>query len=134
MVVHGLVQTCYDPLSYGTHDWQELSNTYYQVTLARTRLQHSLLLHYLPLYFPEFGRYWYSTQSEWLIRFLIRFPVPSSVRALTRDDFIKEAWDIVGKKWDKRAKLEEIYNLAGSSIGLPVHLNSRAVETFRLQP
>jgi transposase len=133
MLAHGLVQTYHDPLFHGTHDWQELSNTYYQVTLARTRLQHSLLLHYLPLYFPEFGRYWYSTRSEWFIRFLVRFPIPSAVRALTRDDFIHEAWDIVGKKWDKRAKLEEIYELAACSIGLPVELHSPAVETFRLQ-
>jgi hypothetical protein len=101
--------------------------------LARTRLQHGLLLHYIPLYFPEFGRYWYSTRSEWFIRFLIRFPVPSAVRALSRDAFIAEAWDIVGKKWDKRAKLEEIYELARCSIGLPVALDSPAVETFRLQ-
>jgi transposase len=34
---------------------------------------------------------------------------------------------------DKRAKLEEIYDLAGESIGIPVALDSAAVETFRLQ-
>jgi hypothetical protein len=133
MLTHGLVQTCHDPLFHGIHDWQELSNTRYQVTLARTRLQHSLLLHYLPLYSPEFDRYWYSTRSDWFIRFLIRFPLPRAVRAPTRDEIIREAWDIVGKKWDKRAKLEEIYDLAAYSIGLPVELNSPAVETFRLQ-
>jgi transposase len=133
MLAHGLVQIYHDPLFHGNHDLQELSNTYYQVTLARTRLQHGLLLHYIPLYFPEFGRYWYSTRSEWFIRFLIRFPLPSAVRAMSRDAFIAEAWDIVGKKWDKRAKLEEIYELAACSIGLPVALDSPAVETFRLQ-
>lgn len=71
MLTHGLVQIYHDPLFHGDHDLQELSNTYYQVTLARTRLQHGLLLHYIPLYFPEFGRYWYSTRSEWFIRFLL---------------------------------------------------------------
>ena len=79
MLEHGLVQIYYDPLFQGTHDVQELSNTYYQVTLARMRLQHSLLTHHLPLYFPEFARYWYSTRSEWFIRFLIRFPIPSAI-------------------------------------------------------
>ena len=44
MLEHGLVQTYYDPLWQGTHDWQELANTYFQITLTRTRLQHSLLL------------------------------------------------------------------------------------------
>jgi hypothetical protein len=32
-----------------------LSKTYYHITLSRTRLQHSILTHYLPLYFPANG-------------------------------------------------------------------------------
>lgn len=133
MLEQGLVQTYYDPLFHGTHDWQELSNTYYQVTLARTRLQHSLLTHHLPLYFPEFARYWYSTRSEWFIRFLIRFPIPSAIRKLTRECFVDEAWELVGRKCAKQAKLEEIYEVAAASIGLPVDLDSPAIEAFRLQ-
>lgn len=133
MMAQGMVQVYWDPLYSGSHDWQELSNTYFQVTLARTRLQHSLLLHHLPLYFPEFTRYWNSTRSEWFIRFLQRFPTPASIRALDRETFIAEAWDLVGRKASKRAKLEEMYGLASESIGLPVQLDSVAVETFRLQ-
>jgi transposase len=133
MMEQGMVQVYWDPLFSGSHDWQELSNTYFQITLARTRLQHSLLLHHLPLYFPEFTRYWYSTRSEWFIRFLLRFPTPAAVRALDRESFIAEAWDLVGRKVSKRAKLEEIYTLAGESIGLPVALDSPAMEAFRLQ-
>src|SRR5918993_238058 len=34
MLAHGMVQTYYDPLAAGTHDLQELSNTYFQLTLA----------------------------------------------------------------------------------------------------
>jgi len=104
MMAQGLVQVYWDPLFAGSHDWQELSNTYFQITLARTRLQHSLLLHHLPIYFPEFTRYWYSTRSEWFIRFLLRFPTPAAVRALDHDSFIAEAWDLVGRKVSKRAK------------------------------
>jgi transposase len=133
MMEQGLVQVYWDPLFSGSHDWQELSNTYFQVTLARTRLQHSLLLHHLPLYFPEFTRYWHSTRSEWFIRFLLRFPTPASIRALDRDTFIAEAWDLVGRKVSKRAKLQEMYDLASESIGLPVALESPAIEAFRLQ-
>jgi len=98
MLEQGLVQTYYDPLWQGTHDWQELSNTYFQITLARTRLQHSLLLHHLPLYFPEFLRYWQSTRSAWFVRFLLRFPTPAAIRQLDRESFIAEAWDLVGRK------------------------------------
>jgi transposase len=133
MMAQGFVQVYYDPLFSGSHNWQELSNTYFQITLARTRLQHSLLSHHLPLYFPEFTRYWLSTRSEWFIRFLIRFPIPAAIRALDREDFIAEAWDLIGRKVSKRAKLEEMYTMAGESIGLPVVLDSPAIETFRLQ-
>jgi transposase len=133
MMQQGMVQIYWDPLVSGAHDWQELSNTYFHITLARTRLQHSLLLHYLPLYFPEFTRYWYSTRSTWFIHFLERFPIPAAIRALDRETFIAEAWKVAGRKVDKRAKLEEIYELAGESIGLPVAVDSPAVETFRLQ-
>jgi len=133
MMTQGMVQVYWDPLFSGSHDWQELSNTYFQITLARTRLQHSLLLHHLPLYFPEFTRYWNSTRSEWFIRFLHRFPTPASIRSLDREAFIAEAWDLVGRKVSKRAKLEEIYTLASESIGLPISLDSLAIETYRLQ-
>lgn len=133
MMAQGLVQVYWDPLFSGSHDWQELSNTYCHITLTRTRLQHCLLLHHMPLYFPEFTRYWYSTRSEWFIRFLLRFPTPAAVRQLDRESFIAEAWNLVGRKVSKRAKLEEIYTLAQESIGLPVALDSPAIETFRLQ-
>lgn len=133
MMAQGLVQIYWDPLFSGSHDWQELSNTYFHITLARTRLQHTLLLHHMPLYFPEFTRYWYSTRSEWFVRFLLRFPTPVAIRALDREAFIAEAWDLVGRKVSKRAKLEEMYALASDSIGLPVALDSPAIETFRLQ-
>jgi hypothetical protein len=35
----------YDPMQAGIHDLQELSKTYMQVSLARTRLHHSLFTH-----------------------------------------------------------------------------------------
>ena len=133
MLEQGLVQRYYDPLRQGTHDWQELSGTYFQVTLARTRLQHSLLLHYLPLYWPEFARYWNSTRAAWFIRFLQRFPTPAAVRLLTREEFVAAAGELVGRKVHKQAFLHEVYALAQSSIGLPVALDSPAIAAFRLQ-
>ena len=37
MMQQGLVQVYWDPLISGAHDWQELSNTYFHITLVRTR-------------------------------------------------------------------------------------------------
>lgn len=133
MLSQGMVQTYYDPLVNGTNDIQELANTYYQITLARMRLQHSLLMHYIPLYFPEFGRYWVSTRAAWFVRFLHRFPTAASVRALTLEDFTAEAWELVGRKVEKRKKLAEMYAMAAETIALPVPVDSPAIEMFRIQ-
>lgn len=43
----GVTQRYYDPLVNHTHDFQELSLTYAQVSLEKTRMQHRLLTHYL---------------------------------------------------------------------------------------
>jgi len=133
MLTQNMVQTYYDPLLAGTHDLQELSNTYFQITLARMRLQHSLMLHHLPLYFPEFARYWNSTRSQWFIRFLLRFPTAQSIRMLDFESFSREAWDLIDRKVEKRRWLAETYAMAAESIGLPVSLESMAIRMFRLQ-
>ncbi len=123
----------YDPIVTGSHDLQEISKTYTQVTLAKTRLQHSILTHFLPLYWPEFGRYWHSSRANWFASFLLRFPVPELVRRVDRKTFIQEAGELVGRKVNKRAKLEEIYQLAHETIALPIAPESFAVQAFRLQ-
>jgi transposase len=133
MLAQNMVQTYYDPLLAGTHDLQELSNTYFQITLGRMRLQHSLMLHHLPLYFPEFARYWNSTRSQWFIRFLLRFPTAQSIRMLDLESFSREAWDLIGRKVEKRRWLAETYAMAAESIGLPVSVDSLAIRMFRLQ-
>jgi transposase len=133
LLKQGKVLRYYDPVVEGIHEVQELSKTYVQVTLARTRLQHSILTHFLPLYWPEFGRYWHSSRADWFVSFLHTFPVPEAVRRLDQETFVKEAWSVVGRKVNKRATLEEIYELAGETIALPLAPESFAVRTFRLQ-
>lgn len=123
----------HDPMVAEIHDVQEISKTYTQVTLARTRLQHSILTHFLPLYWPEFGRYWHSSRGTWFASLLHRFPVPAAVRRVEREQFIQEALEVVGRKGHKRAKFEEIYELADETIALPISPDSLAVQTFRLQ-
>ena len=133
LLKQGIVQHYHDPLLAGDHDLQELSKTYQQITLARKRLADSLLNHYLPLYFPEMARYWESTRVAWFVAFLTQFPTPGAICALSREAFVAAAEPLVGRKVHKRAKLEELYELAHRSIGLPVLLDSPAIETFRLQ-
>jgi transposase len=133
LLKHGMVQHYHDPLLAGDHDLQELAKTYHQIALARKRLADSLLNHYLPLYFPEMGRYWESTRVEWFVEFLEKFPTPDAVRALPKEEFVRAAWSVVGRKVNKRAKLEDLYELAHRSIALPIAVDSVAVETFRLQ-
>lgn len=132
MLRRGAVQLYVDPMLAGTHDLQELAKTYYQVSRARTKVQHSLINHSLPLYFPEMHRYWNTTRNEWFVRFLLQFPTPAHVRALTCAQFVEAAWEVVGRKVDKRAKLEEIWEMAGSTAALPHAPDSLAVETFRI--
>jgi len=133
LLKQGLTQHYHDPLIQGIHDWQELAKTYLQVSRTRTRLQHSLLTHYLALYFPEIERFWCTTRNQWFIAFLLRFPTPSSITALTEDAFATEASALIGRRVNKRGKLAEMYLLAQQSIGLPVAPDSLAVATFRLQ-
>lgn len=133
LLKQGIVQHYHDPLLAGDHDLQELAKTYHQVVLARKRLADSLLNHYLPLYFPEMGRYWESTRVEWFVDYLEKFPTPAAVCALPKEEFVKAAWSVIGRKVNKRAKLEELYALAHQSIALPVSVDSVAIETFRLQ-
>ncbi len=132
MLRRGAVQRYVDPMIAGHHDLQELAKTYYQVSRARTKVQHSLINHCLPLYFPEMHRYWATTRNEWFVRFLLQFPTPAHLRSLPRDRFVEAAWEVVGRKVDKRAKLEEMWEMAGNTAALPHAPDSLAVETFRI--
>jgi transposase IS116/IS110/IS902 family protein len=128
----GLTQTWHDPLVSGTHDAQELSKTYHQVALARTRVWHSLRNHYFQLYFPEIERFIRSDSSDWLIQLLLQFPTPGAITSLRCEDFVTQAWQLVGRKVHKAALLADIYAAAQKSIAVPVATDSAAIAMFRL--
>lgn len=132
MLKHGLVMRYVDPLMAGHHDLQELSKTYYQITRARTKVLHAIVNHHLPLYFPEMQRYWSTTRIDWWLRFMIEFPTPAHIRQLSKEAFIQQAWDVVGRKVEKTAKLTEIWTMAAHSAALPHAPDCLAVETFRI--
>ena len=133
LLKQGMTLRYMDPLLAGHQGLQELSKTHHQISLARTRLQDALLTHYLPLYFPEFERYFDAAHADWFARFMIRFPTATSIRRQDYETFRQEAWDLVGRKVNKKAWLQQIYNSAANSIGLPVAEESLEVQTFRLQ-
>ena len=133
LMKQGMMHPFYDPLVSNTMDIQELSNTYHQIVMARTRCQHSIINHYLVLYFPEMERYLHSSRAEWFCRLLLKYPTPKSITRYKQQTFVKRAWDVVGRKVAKQRFLEELYELAISSIGLPIAPNCLAEETFKLQ-
>ena len=59
----GTTQRFIDPLVSGHHDLQEMANTYQQVSLRKVRLQHAIVTHHLPLYFPEAERYLHRSRN-----------------------------------------------------------------------
>lgn len=128
----GLALTYCDPLIHNFHDIQETSKTYYQVSLRKTRAQHNIMTHFLPLYFPEAEKYMGSTRAEWLSDFLFAFPVPASIIGYGKEEFIEKARSLAGKKVNKRMWLTDVYHTASESIGLPVSEDSESVAMFHI--
>src|SRR5690606_7758273 len=89
------------------------------ISKAKTELLHRLQTHYLPLYFPEAERFRNNTRSDWFFAFLERFPTPASITAFSKEAFIAEAWDVVGKKVSKERLIIDIYATAQESIAIP---------------
>jgi transposase len=135
LLAQGLTEPFHDPLLAGYLDIQELANTYYQISQARTRCRHGLINHYLALFFPELERFFFSssTRSKWFCRVLQAFPTPGTITALSREAFIEQGWSLLASKVPKERLLGEIYDAASQSVGLPVAPNGLAVAAFRLQ-
>lgn len=132
MLQTGLTQKYHDPLVHRINDIQELSKTYCQVSLRKTRVQHSIITHYLLLYFPEASKYFHASRAEWFTSLLMAFPNPAAVLKYSREGFVKAAQAVSGRKINKAAWLRDFYETARESIGLPVPEDSEAIRMFRL--
>ena len=129
----GTTQRFVDPLVSGHHDLQEMANTYQQVSLRKVRLQHAIVTHHLPLYFPEAERYLHSSRAEWFTDVLRLTPCPAAVRQYSKADFIAAARaQVAGHKVDKTRWLADFYETAGHSVALPVRPDSAAISMFRV--
>ncbi|ESY90310.1 hypothetical protein X738_30455 [Mesorhizobium sp. LNHC209A00] len=89
---------------------QELSKTHEAIARAKTEIQHRRLTHYQPLYFPEIDRFRGNSRSDWFFAFLHAFPTPASITALTKEEFVAAAWDVVGRKVSKTQILTAIFS------------------------
>ena len=125
-------QVYHDPLRAGINDVQELSKTHEAIARAKTEIQHRILTHYLPLYFPEIDRFRGNSRSDWFFALLDAFPTPASITTLTKEEFVTAAWDVVGRKVSKTQILMDIYETARTSIGLPLPLDAPAIRMFRM--
>ena len=132
MLKIGATQSYCDPICSGINDIQELSKTHEVISKASTELWHRLLAHYLPLYFPEIARFAGNSRRDWFLAFVEQFPIPASITALSKEQFIDQAWGVVGRKVSKAQLLGDIYETARSSIGLPVTVDSAAITMFSL--
>jgi transposase len=128
----GITQYYYDPLVQAINDIQELSNTHERITFRKTQLQHSILNHYLPLYFPEAEKYFCSTRAKWFAEFFYVFPCPAAITCYEQEEFIEKAWKLVGRKVDKNNWLKDVYYTAKHSVGLPVDKESKSMDMFKL--
>lgn len=133
LIASGLSKPFYDPLIANTMDIQEISNTYHQITVARTRCLNSLVNHYLTLYFPEVEQFLHASRAEWFCKFLLKFPTPLSITRYKQQTFVKRAWESIGRKQYKQQFLEHLYQIAERSIALPIPLENQAIETFKIQ-
>jgi transposase len=133
LLKNGTTQRYLDPLVTGHLDWQEMANTYQQVSLRKVRLQHSLITHHLPLYFPEAERYLHSSRAEWFTALLLFAPCPAAVRRYRKAAFVKVASaQIAGRKVDRARWLADFYETACHSVGLPVTPESETVRMLRV--
>ena len=133
LLKQGTTQRYLDPLVTGHQDLQEMANTYQQVSLRKVRLQHSLVRHHLPLYFPEAERYLHSSRAEWFTELLLFAPCPAAVRRYTKTAFVAAARaQVTGRKVDKTRWLADFYETACGSVGLPVADTSETIRMFRV--
>ena len=122
LLKNGTTQRYLDPLVTGHQDLQEMANTYQQVSLRKVRLQHSLLTHHLPLYFPEAERYLHSSRAEWFTESAALHAVSRGGAPLHQEprSSRRRARRSPAGRSTRRRWLADFYDTACHSVGLPV--------------
>jgi transposase len=128
----GVTQHYADPLQSGYQDLQELLGTYRQVVGRKTRVYHSLMTHYLPLYFPEAEPFLGSSRSEWFLDVFLLAPCPAEVLKYSKATFLrKTVKGDEGHPTVRRRLVAEFYETAKESVGIPIEAGSISMRMFR---
>ena len=128
----GVTQRYADPLQSGYQDLQELLGTYSQVVGRKTRVYHSLMTHYLPLYFPEAEPFLGSSRSEWFLDVFTFAPCPAEVLKYSKATFLrKTVKGDEGHPTVRRRLVAEFYETARESVGIPIKAGSIPMRMFR---
>lgn len=127
-----VISVFHDPMINDINDLQELSNTHFQVSRQKTKLQHSIINHYLAIYFPEAEKFFCSSRATWFGQLLIHYPSPAIIKQMTEDEFIKQAAPLLSSKQNKGGLLSDFYKTAVSSIGVPFDAQSDTASMFRV--
>jgi transposase len=127
----GTTQIFSDPLERGYHDLRELLGAYRQIVSQKTKIYHSLMTHYLPLYFPEAECFIASSRSEWFLDVFRFAPCPTAVLKYTKATFIKKTVKDAGHPTVRRKLVGEYYEAAKQSAGLPIKADSLTIQMFQ---
>ncbi len=128
----GVAQIYADPLQSGYQDLQELLGTYSQVVGRKTRVYHSIMTHYLPLYFPEAEPFLGSSRSEWFLDVFLFAPCPAEVLKYGKAAFLrKTVKGDEGHPTVRRRLVAEYYETAKASVGIPIEAGSIPMRMFR---
>jgi len=127
----GTTQIFADPLELGYHDLRELLGAYRQIVAQKTKVYHGLMTHYLPLYFPEAEPFIASTRAEWFLDVFRFAPCPAAVLKYSKAAFIKRTVKNAGHPTVRRKLVDEYYETAKQSAGLPVAGDSLAIQMFQ---
>ena len=134
LLKNGTTQAYVDPLVTGHQDLQEMANTYQQISLRKVRLQHSLMTHYLPLYFPEAERYLHSSRAEWFTALLL-FDAVSRGGAALHEDRVRRGRHgsrSAGARSTKRDGSPTSTTRRAEAWACPVSPESEAMRMFRV--
>jgi hypothetical protein len=93
---------------------------------------HSIVNHYLAMYFPEAEKFMQSSRAHWFGKLLDAYPTPASVLALSEEEFVAVGGVLLKNKQSKSALLKAYYHAAQNSVGVPEPLDSPAIAMFRL--
>lgn len=128
----GTTQIFADPLERGHQDLQEMLGTYRQTVNRKMRIYHSLMTHYLPLYFPEAEPFVKNPRTEWFLDVFHAAACPSAVLRYSKRSFVKKFTASGGHVTTRQRLVGQYYESAKESVGIPVAADSQTVQMFQL--